>query len=380
MQPRRRKRRAGRLPRRLPEPTLAGHVSLTFLVVGLPFAVSLRNNALLLSVCALLATLVVSYFLTWLASGKLEIERRLPPRVASGESFEVRLRVTNRSRWRPAFGVGFRDALQIDDPGEVTCGPALRMLPPGATATLTYEKRIHRRGIYNVSHALSATRFPLGVFEHRVMLTAPSRIAVLPPLGRMERKARRQLARPAAERVRQSSHRSGNDEFHSLREYQPGDNPRLIHWRTSARIQATVRRVLHDEPGEDLVVLLDLRVARGAEARHLEAAVSCAATMLVYARREGRRASVFFEGGRAAHRGTHGGMLHALETLAGVGSGRRAANDLVRCAAADGARTAILLNVGEDAGGAERAAREAGMRLTVWDVTRPEFEEVFRRR
>ncbi|MHC4410873.1 MAG: DUF58 domain-containing protein [Planctomycetota bacterium] len=380
MQPRRRKRRAGRLPRRLPEPTLAGHVSLTFLVVGLPFAVSLRNNALLLSVCALLATLVASYFLTWLASGKLEIERRLPARVASGEAFEVRLRVTNRSRWRPAFGVGFRDALQIDDPGEVTCGPTLAMLPPGATATVTYAKRIHRRGIYNVSHALLATRFPLGVFEHRVLLTAPSRIAVLPPLGRLERAAQRQLARPAAERVARSTRRLGSDEFHSLREYRPGDNPRLIHWRTSARVMTTVRRVMHDEPGEDLIVLLDTRIARNAESLHLESAISCAATLLVHARREGRRASVLFGGARAAHRGTHAGMLRSLEMLAGVGPGRSTASDLVRRAAEEGARTAILITVGEPVEAAQRTAQAARLRLAVWDAAGPEFQEIFRRR
>ncbi|MHC4940472.1 MAG: DUF58 domain-containing protein [Planctomycetota bacterium] len=380
MQPRRRKRRAGRLPRRLPEPTLAGHVSLTFLVVGLPFAVSLRNNALLLSVCALLATLVASYFLTWLAAGKLEIERRLPSRVASGESFEVRLRVTNRSRWRPAFGIGFRDALQIDEPGEVTCGPTLAMLAPGSTATVVYEKRIHRRGVYNVSHALAATRFPLGVFEHRVLLTAPSRIAVLPPLGRLERTAERQLARPAAERIQLASRKPGADEFHSLREYRPGDNPRLIHWRTSARVMQTVRRVLHDEPGEDLTVLLDSRIARNAEPRHLEAAVSCAATLLVYARKQGRRATVLFEGGRAAHRGTHGGMLRALEMLAGVGAGRHTGSDLVRRAMEDGVRAAILITVGEPAEPAQRIAQASRMRLLVWDAASPGFAEVFRRR
>jgi len=380
MQPRRRKRRVGRLPRRLPEPTLAGHVSLTFLVVGLPFAVSLRNNPLLLSVCALLATLVASYFVTWLAAGRLGLERRMPERVAAGEPFEVCLRVTNLSRWRPAFGLGFRDALQIDEPGEVTCGPTVAMLPPGATAEVRYEKRIHRRGIYDVGHAVAATRFPLGVFEHRVLRSAPSRIAVLPPLGRLQREAQAHLAKTATRRAPRPVRRDGVDEFQTLREYRPGDHPRLIHWRTSARAMSLVRRVMDDDPGCDLVVLLDTRLPQHGESRHLESAVSCAATLLVEARRQRRRAALLFGGGRAAHAGTRRGLLGALEILAGVGPGPRPAAGLVRRAAADGARSAILVTSGAPADDARRAARDAGLALTVWDAGSPEFAEVFRRR
>jgi uncharacterized protein (DUF58 family) len=218
------------------------------------------------------------------------------------------------------------------------------------------------------------------VFEQRVLCSTPSRIAVLPPIGRLGETARRRLARRAAERIRRTSRRPGADEFQTLREYRPGDNPRLIHWRTSARAQTLVRRVLHDEQGEDLVVLLDTRVAPHAEVRHLELAVSCAATLLVHAQKEGRRASVLFPGGCAAHNGTHPGLLESLETLAGVGRGKGSAVDLVRRASAEGTRGAILLTVGEPPADAERAATDARLRLSVWDAADSEFREVFRRR
>ena len=365
--------------RRLPDPTLAGHVALTFLVIGLPFAVSVRNNPLLFAVCALLATLVASFFLTWWAAGKLDIERRLPGRVLSGENFEVRVRITNISRWRPAFGVGFRDALQIDSSGEVTCGPTLALLAPGATAEVVYEKRIHRRGVYNVSNALVATRFPLGVFERRMLLETPTRIVVLPPIGRLQRAARRQLVQRTSDRARRTTPYEGRDEFHGMREYRPGDNPRLIHWRTSARTRTIVRRIMRDESGVDMIVALDTLVGHEAESRHFEAAISCAATLLVRAQKQGRRGVILFRHGRAAHQGTRAGLMRALESLATLTWSDRSAAPLMSRVRDEGASTTVVLRVGTPTAEIEEAARKYRVRTVVWDATKPEFAEVFRR-
>jgi len=365
--------------RRLPDPTLAGHVALTFLVIGLPFTVSVRNNPLLLAICALLATLVASFFLTWWAAGRLRIERRIPARVMSGEPFEVRVRITNVSRWRPAFGVGFRDALQIDSSGEVTCGPTLALIPPQATAEAVYEKRIHRRGVYNVSNALVATRFPFGVFEKRVLLASSTRIVVLPPIGRLQRAARRQLTRRESDYARRHQPWEGTADFHTLRDYRGGDNPRLIHWRTTARTGTLMRRVLHDPTGEDVAVVLDTCLGREAESRHLESAISCAATLLVHAQKQGRRAAVIFAQGRASHRGSRTGLLRALESLATLGPGDPASDSMMARVREEGAARAVILRVGTPVAEIEAAARKAGVRPVIWDVTKREFQEVFRR-
>jgi uncharacterized protein (DUF58 family) len=345
-------------------------------VIGQPISVSLRNKPHLQAVSAQHATQAHINYWTRLAVGKFSIERRMPTRVTSGERFEVRLRVTNRSRWRPAFGVGFRDALQIDDPGEVTCGPSLALLAPGATVELVYEKRIHRRGLFRVSHALAATRFPLGVFEHRVLLDAPSRIAVLPPLGRLQRSAQKAVSAPVAEHAAASARRLGEEEFDSMREYRSGDSTRMIHWRTSARAQTLVRRVLRDQTQKDLVVVLDRRIADHAETRHFEAAVSCAATLLVHAQKERRNGRVLFVGGRAAHQGTHPTLINALEELAGIGEGEDAPDEAFRAARSGGASEIVVVTAGASMEGVDTC----GLRTHVWDAASPEFAKVYSRR
>jgi uncharacterized protein (DUF58 family) len=368
--------------RSIPEPTLGGRIVLTFLVVAGCFAILLGDNQVLFIACVIAATVLLSGVVTLLSAGRLSIARALPGRVFAGAPFDVRLRVENRSRWRPAIGLGFLDALQVADAQRLARGPILPVLPPGAFAEVSYSRRIHRRGIYTVVNTLAMTRFPFGIFERRAIVRSPARIVVLPALGKLGAAARRDLARRSACARAPRHGREGTEEFHGLREYRAGDNPRHIHWRTSARAGKLVRRVLRDETTEDLHVLLDTCVA-GADAdarrRSVERAVSCAATLLADAAQRGRRAAVHFPGGVAAHTGTRGGLVRALEALAGVQSGSEPVEAALPSAGVPAGSTALLLSLWGPAPSARRAAAARGVALTVWDVGDPGFGRIFGR-
>ena len=369
--------------RSAPEPTLGGRLVLTFLVLSTIFAVLLRNNQVIFVTTTILATVLMSFLLTCVSASRLSVKRYLPRRVFAGAPFDVRLRVRNESRWRPALGLGFLDALQVSEPGGITRGPALSVLPPRRTVEVKYVKRIHRRGVYTVVNTLAATRFPFGIFERRLLTQSPGRLVVLPALGRLRRAARRDLDRRASQPEAVRHAREGNEEFHSLREYRPGDNPRHIHWRTSARVNKLMRRVMREEATEDLTVLLDTCVD-GLDAqlrqRHFEKAVSCAATLVAHAAARGRRARLYFPGGSASHGGTRMGLLPALEALAGVETGRVPASRLVTGAPVGRRESALLLSLGGKAAGARQAAAARGIRLRVWDVSDNGFGRYFVRR
>lgn len=367
----------------LPEPTAAGRITLLFLLAGFWLPVAHHNNPALFVFCAALATVLLSAVVTHFAPGRLTVERELPRRVFAGEAFDVRLRLTNRSRWRPALGVGFRDALQADDPGDLVCGAEVPVVPPGGTVEISYRKRLHRRGVRTVESALVATRFPFGLFEKRVLLPGGrSRVVVLPAPGRLLREADRDLAAPATRPRPRPLREDGVEEFHGIHEFRPGDNPRHIHWKTSARTRRLMRRVMDDERGGDLVVLLDTCVA-GLDAqdrrRSLETAVSCAATLLLEAARRGSRAVVRFPGGEAGHGGNVRGALLALETLARVQGGAVPAGDLAG-RERGGVRRALLLSLRGPAAEARAAAARRGVDLRVWDMAGPGLARCFRRR
>ncbi len=367
----------------VPEPTLGGRIVLTFLVVACCFAVLLRNNQVLFATCTITATVVLSGILTFLSVGRLSIERSLPPRVFAGAPFDVRLRVRNASRWRPALSVGFLDALQVADAQALVRGPVLPVLPPGAAVEVSYPRRIHRRGIYMVVNTLAMTRFPFGIFERRVVAQSPARLVVLPALGLLRHVTERELMRraPSPRNLRRA--RGGTEEFESLREYRAGDNPRHIHWRTSARAGMLVRRVLRDEDSGDLHVLLDMCVHgpdETARRRNVERAVSCAATLLAYAADRGRRATVHFAHGTAGHTGTRGGLLAALEVLAAVQAGDVGAEAVLKAAPLPRGAAAILLSLAGPGDEARRAAAGRGGELRVWDLEDKAFGRLFARR
>ncbi|MGQ0614272.1 MAG: DUF58 domain-containing protein [Planctomycetaceae bacterium] len=370
------------LLRAVPDTTLAGRFTLAFLLIALIFAVMLRDNAVLFPVCAVWATVLVSALGTSLSLGRLEVARSIPARAIAGTPFPARLQVRNRARLRPALGISLRDALQRSAPGEVTLGAEIPVLPPGGSVELAFDAVIHARGVHEVSSTLVTTRFPFGLFERRALLRSASRIVVLPALGRLRRRAERDLEplgqpTPSPRLVEQ-----GGEEFHGLREFRDGDNPRHIHWRTSARTGALMRRELRDDRDAELTILLDTCIAglAGETRRHsFERAVSCAATLVVSAAKRGYRVRLAFPGGGGVCEGGQRGVLALWETLAGVRRGEQTAESLVEATPLRPRGTALLLSLEGDAAGAVAVAARRSVRLRVWDTASLSFARLFAR-
>lgn len=372
-----------RVLRAIPSTTLAGRFALLFLLLAFWFALSLGNGPVFFAICCLVATVLLSAAATSLAVPGLALRRDLPERVVAGEPFSVRLTVRNLSRWRAGYQLAFRDALQASDAGEVTCTPIVPVLPPGAAVEISYEARVHRRGHHRVTNFLVATRFPFGLFERRGMLQDSALLIVLPALGELGREARRELAHAARAPMLRRSTRPGSGEFHAMREFRPGDNPRHIHWRTSARAMTLVRREFREESGRDLVVLLDTYTG-GLHAeqrrRQFEKAVSCAATLAAQAARDGRPMTLLFPGEEPVRVRGPGRLSAALEALARIEGGSRPPEAWVGQVAAGPGASTLLLSLAGEAEAARRAAAARGLRLTVWDVSHPGFAKVFVKR
>src|SRR5262249_46573352 len=73
-----------------------------------------------------------------------------------------------------------------------------------------------------------------------------------------------------------------DDEFHHIREFRAGDNPRAIHWRTTARSGELMVREYHQSRDHDWVLLVELWQPphpTSADLDRVELAVSFAATV-----------------------------------------------------------------------------------------------------
>ncbi len=225
---------------------------------------------------------------------RLRARRRVDEPVFAGAPCVVEVQVENTGR-RPLVGV------RVQDRGE---GHALSWFVPRleghGRCSLRRPVALPRRGPYAWGPVTAVSGYPFGLAERRRVLAPGEEMLVLPRPGWLHRGRFRQYLRsfdPRAERVRQRPvrHRAAQAELHGLRDYHPGDSPRSIHWRTSARRGELMVREFEDLPGDHLVLVFDPTPPAGsAEGEtpcpRFEAAVSLAATVCrEWCRRRGDR-------------------------------------------------------------------------------------------
>jgi uncharacterized protein (DUF58 family) len=233
--------------------------------------VALSYRELVMMALALLGCLIVAA-VSMRMRPDLDIKRDVSPcRVNEGEGASGVLTVTNAGRRRSA------PVEAIETLGPATITVPLPSLAPGATHTASYRLPTNRRGCYVVGPLHLGRSDPLRLIRVSQADSAEVSLWVLPrihraspiPTGRSQ-----ELEGPTS-----NSAPRGGIAFHSLREYVPGDDPRLIHWRSTARTGTLMVRhtVITNEPR--LLILLD--TSRAAyEEESFEDAVRVAASLV----------------------------------------------------------------------------------------------------
>lgn len=335
-----------------------GRVFILIIIVVFVGSLLGRSNPLLLVFCCLAGPWVVNGFLIVAMLQGLSIRRVLPPRVMAGDSFAVEFAVTNRKRFIPAWMITVRDAIFAS--GErlhadiVFIHIAHRTVQSGA-----YRASIASRGHVLFGPVIMQSRFPLGIVERGVQLDLPGGLLVYPRIGRLAANWRR-LTDASHDSTHAASHVSQAAEtFHRLREYQSGDDPRTIHWRTSARRNELMVREFRDERDSPVVLLLDAwKSASSANGikDDFELALSLSATVCVQQLRSARDAPVAFAASGSQSIGWNAGFQgdsvdSLLDALAVLETSPNANwKELVAFAARSGERrqTTLLLTTRSD--------------------------------
>lgn len=122
--------------------------------------------------------------------------------------------------------------------------PWIRRIPPAGTAQAHVEVNFARRGLYRIQHLEVATLFPFGLIQKRKRIECGVEIVVAPePVPASELGS----ALSASSDTEQTGLRvDPSGEFDGLRPFAPGDSPRMIAWKLTARTGALTVR-LHRE-------------------------------------------------------------------------------------------------------------------------------------
>jgi uncharacterized protein (DUF58 family) len=264
-----------RLPRRFP-PTREGWWFLVATLLVGAAAVNGGVNLLFLIFGMMLSLVIASGILSELCLRGLTVTRRPPAALHAGTPFLMGIAVRNDKQKVPTFSLEVEDLVD-GRPVDRRC--YYLKLPAGRVQETAYRHVLPRRGYHQLTGFRLSTRFPFGLIRKSRDVAAPAQLLVYPALcavpehllpgGRTEQ-GKRQVARP-----------SRRGDFFGLREFRPGDDPRDVHWRVSARRGRLFIRESEEESSRTVLVVLEDAGGAIPEAAY-EAAVSLAASVALH--------------------------------------------------------------------------------------------------
>ncbi len=274
-------------PRRTIWPTRDGWWCL-FVVIGLGVAaINTGNNLLYLLVSLLLSLIVVSGVLSEQTVRGVHVEGAEPEEIYAGRPALFAATLVNHKAWLTSYSI----TLELLGPDSRRDGKAgtdstdflyVPRLEAGGDRLVNWEQSLPHRGRYRLAGVRLTTRFPFGLFVKAGRPILTDDVIVFPAIQPVSPEVLRDLGGAGDAATRR---RGRGSDLYNLRVYRAGDDPRLIHWRSSAKIQALMVRELEAETTEDTRILL---VGPGArDAARLEAGLSEAASIAVHLLRAG---------------------------------------------------------------------------------------------
>jgi len=256
-----------------------------------------RSNMLMLVFALMAGPFILNGWIVFSMLKRTQVTRRVPSLSMAGEPISVEVSLKNRKWLLSSRVMSVRDRIEHDR--ETLEGRVLFVrVPPRSERKARYQMRLMRRGRYQVGPALLSSRFPLGLVERGLFFYKTDEILVSPQLGQLKPSWKQEQAvftEPLKNRPFQRG--SFQEEFHGIREYRLGDNPRTIHWRTSARRNELMVREFHHNRDPNLRILCDLWEPKHPDEEQQdrsELALSFAATICVEHLRQTHGASIVF--------------------------------------------------------------------------------------
>lgn len=196
-------------------------------------------------------------------------------RIPSGTPLQILLRVSNGARRRTVAGAAIIDD-SSDRPGPVL---AVGSMTSGAVVEEHYHLSTSRRGWRDVGPIWVEVSDPFGLARRRQRAAPGRRVLVWPRIDDLS--AWPQSIEDATERRRRARIVAGAEtDFHSLRRYEPGDDPHRIHWPSSTRYQELLVRRFETIQRPETLLFLETAPS-AAEPETFERMISAAAGVAV---------------------------------------------------------------------------------------------------
>ena len=255
-------------------PTLTG-VLLIAVSLGIGTAAyNTANNILFITLSLLLSCLILSGVLSWLNLRGVAWRLHAGGPWRAGQTQTAVLEVRNSKTLLPTYGLWFDLAAGVEAERRHL---GIR-LDPGASIRLEWAVKATRRGRLSVQLRSTGSLFPFG-FLHKVVASDLARQVLVWPAVvdyRLHLAGADWRLAPNQGAVNRAGH--GGDLL-ALRRYSPGDSPRIVHWKASARTRQLLVRQFAAEGHEGYTLHVDADAALWPRAEQFEVALGLAATL-----------------------------------------------------------------------------------------------------
>jgi len=188
------------------------------------------------------------------ASSRFTARRQLPARFALDVEQPVKLLIGNLSS--RAVTAAVRDEVPEVFDTRTDLPPVI--IPPGGEAQLAYTVRPLKRGAHGFSAVVLRVQGERGLIQKQLALAVADTAKVYPDFRGADQYQLLAQIEQRDESVRKPRpFKAAGTDFESLRPYIPGEDPRNVDWKATARRGALISRNKHVEKGQQLAVLLD---------------------------------------------------------------------------------------------------------------------------
>lgn len=248
----------------LPVRILKTRLTLTgwcLIVVALGLGLAAYNtasNILFLTLSLLLSSLVLSGILSLINFRKLKWSLHAPAHLKVGEVGMAEVNLTNGKSLFPTMCICFRVETVLTGAEERLYMP--QALGAGESTKLEWTFVPQQRGRFQLRLSGVESQFPFGFLQKTVGTASEEAVLVWP--ARIDYTFQ---ASPGGQRIASGASRRnsgmGNDLL-SIRPYERGDPPRLVHWKATARMRKLMIRQLAQEGESGYHLYIDPNAAR----------------------------------------------------------------------------------------------------------------------
>ena len=241
-------------------------------------ALNTGNNLLFLILASLIAIILMSGVLSSITLSGVEMRLQLPEHIFAGQPVRTLVEVDNEKLTLPSFslrveavrGKNAVNAAMLETPVYFPYIPKHERVQQHVPMTFP------RRGIYSQEAFRIVTRFPFGFLQKARRVDLKSEALVYPSV-----EPTRDFFEvlPGMQGALESLAKGRGQDLYALRDYQPRDSSRHVHWKASARLGSLMVREFTREDDCRVVLVLDPRAPVGLAAKEANARFERAVTM-----------------------------------------------------------------------------------------------------